>query len=264
MTLVFLHVPKAGGNSMLDFLLPNFSEEVRFDVNQGLNYVERLKELSNLDDSTKRSLELVYGHLPYGVHQWLPQECQYFTVLRDPVDRVASHYYYVKEQPTHPLFEAVVGSGMTLAEYATSDLSGELSNGMTRLICGREQADSIRGHAACRDSDLNEAIEHLDRHFAVVGLLEKLPQTYQVLSKEFGWPRREVVRKNKTRQRKPLEKLDRKSREAIVQSNEMDLELYRWAKVRFEKQCTGLGIDVESAPGQTSLFSRLMGRIRQS
>ena len=103
MPLIFLHIPKAGGNSFLDFLLPNFEFNRRFDVNQGLSYADRLRELEELEEIAKKSIELVYGHLPFGVHESFSTPSRYITVLRHPIDRIASHYYFVKEHLKVPL-----------------------------------------------------------------------------------------------------------------------------------------------------------------
>lgn len=260
MTLIFLHVPKAGGNSFLDFLLPNFPVEQRFDVNKGLNYPKRLAELEHLDEDQKRSIELVYGHLPFGVHRWLPQPCRYITVLRDPIDRVVSHYYFVKEQPAHPLYGQVVDQQMSLAEYAKSGLSGELNNGMTRLICGQEASDSLRGHGPCHDSDLQTAIQHLEQHFEVVGLLESLTATQRLLSKRYQWPMQNPVQRNKTGHRQQVNELSAADRAAISEENELDLQLYRWAQDRFANDCRESNIDPQESPKRRSFWAWISGR----
>lgn len=256
-TLVFLHIPKAGGNSLNAFLLPNFSVEEIFDVNEGLDYANRLAALSHLPEDRRRSLRLVYGHLPFGVHQDLPNRCRYFTVLRHPVDRITSHYYFVKEQRKHPLHDAVVSQNLTLAEYATSGLTGELNNGMTRLISGRAESDSLRGHAPCQSDELQRALDHLDEHFDVIGLLEHIDASLQLLSSVYQWPNQKAVIRNRTKSRRPVDAIRREDREAILSMNEMDMKLYEWGKAHFSEQCRRRGIEWKHRPNTRSIWQRL-------
>ncbi|MEM0925925.1 MAG: sulfotransferase domain-containing protein [Planctomycetota bacterium] len=257
-TLIFLHIPKAGGNSFLDFLTPHFRKEDRFDVSEGLRYTERLSELETLPTKAKGQLRFVFGHLPFGIHEWLPQQCRYITVLRDPVDRILSHYYFVREQRKHPMHETVMSRRMSISDYVTSGLSGELNNGMVRLLCGRPDADSLRGHGPCQEEDLTEAKRNLDGHFAVVGLLEQMHATQRVVSQVLGWDDKEPVRRNQTKKRKSVQTLRRRDRDAILSKNAMDIDLYRWASDRFQQQCSALDIplpDFVSEPSVRRRFS---------
>lgn len=245
-TTIFLHIPKAGGNSLLDFLKPNYAAESHFDVSQGLRYVERIDELQRMPPDQQKQVRFISGHLPYGIHRFLPQTSRYITVLRDPIDRVVSHYYFVRQNRKHPLHDAVMSKNMSVADYVTSGLSGELNNGMVRLICGRASSDSLRGHEPCEAGDLELAKQHLRDSFEVVGLLEQIDATQQLLSRVFGWPKRASVQKNKTKARKSTASLKRREREVIASQNTMDIELYRWSAERFNNQCSEFGIQLQS------------------
>ncbi len=251
--LVFLHIPKAAGNSLLDFMLPNYVESERFDVNQGLNYPKRLEELRILPSEIKSSLRLVYGHLPFGVDCWLPGEWDYLTVFRHPVDRIASHFYFVREQPKHYLYEQVMAQDMSLEEYATSGLSGELSNGMTRLLCGDHDIDSLRGHGTCTEEHFGRALNNLQTKFSIVGIVEEMDRSFRLMSKAFNWPLRQVSQKNKTRNRSSLDRLSHSAIQAIESQNQMDLKLYQVAKQKFECLCSDYGVQRQRVGASTGL-----------
>lgn len=55
----------------------------------------------------------------------------YFTVLRDPVERVISHFYYVRATPDNP--RHAEAAGMTLEEFVTSALFPESDAGLLLL-----------------------------------------------------------------------------------------------------------------------------------
>ena len=50
------------------------------------------------------SARILYGHVPLGIREYLPQhvaasrELRYFTFLRDPVDRMLSHFFAIRDR----------------------------------------------------------------------------------------------------------------------------------------------------------------------
>src|SRR6185436_7498297 len=170
-TLVFLHIPKAAG-STLDSLLAQ-----RFDPARTLtirNSVKQIEELKALSGEERAKLDLIKGHFPYGIHEHLPRPCEYITMLRDPVERMISHYYYVLRTRGHYLHELVTTKGIGLKDYAVGGLSEELDNGQVRLIsgCGRRPP-----YGACSREFLELAKQNLRERFALVGLAERFDET---------------------------------------------------------------------------------------
>ena len=241
-TLIFLHVPKAAGSSFVKILHSNYSESVRFDVSAGGRYVDNLEILREMSPARKDELRVVYGHLPFGVHELLPQQSQYISILRNPIDRIVSHYYFVREQPKHYLHSAVVGQNLSLAEYVQSGLSGELTNGMTRLLSGRPSQDSLRGHDPCTEEDFFAAVRHIHHHFSAVGIVEQYDRSLSLFCRMFGWKNTARTRLNVTRSRVALSSLDNRTLRIIEEHNAYDLELYAMVLQRFETQCNALNV----------------------
>ena len=44
------------------------------------------------------------GHMLFGLHAILPQPATYITVVREPVDRVISSFYFMRNYKLHPLY----------------------------------------------------------------------------------------------------------------------------------------------------------------
>ena len=40
--------------------------------------------------------------MPFGLHKILPQPVTYFAVFRDPIDRVISAFYFMRNYPLNP------------------------------------------------------------------------------------------------------------------------------------------------------------------
>ena len=57
------------------------------------------------------------GHMLFGLHEVLPQSATYITVLRDPVDRVLSAFYFMRSYKLHPLYWKMRRENWTLEDF---------------------------------------------------------------------------------------------------------------------------------------------------
>src|SRR2546426_12314755 len=110
-TVIFLHIPKAAGSTFSSVLEARFDPKRTFIVRDSVRDVERLKGLT---EAERAQLQLITGHLPYGIHEHLSQPFEYITILRNPVERMISHYYYVLRSPDHYLYDRVTSQKMSL------------------------------------------------------------------------------------------------------------------------------------------------------
>jgi len=94
--LLFMHIPKTAGTSMRLLLEQFFTKKQRVYLYGGEPPGITLEAFRDLPTDEKEHVRLVYGHFRFGVHEWLPQKARYVTMLRDPVDRVVSLYYFYK------------------------------------------------------------------------------------------------------------------------------------------------------------------------
>ena len=100
--LIFLHIRKAGGTTIKSIVKSNYSNNniLEFDVSGMKNAKEFL-------DADNRQLSVIQGQMPFGLHQFLPSPSVYITMLRDPIDRVISYYYYILQRPDHYAYNQV-------------------------------------------------------------------------------------------------------------------------------------------------------------
>jgi hypothetical protein len=103
-------------------------------------------------------LKCVGGHYWYGIHQQFEKPYKYFTMLRDPIDRIISEYYYVFERPNHQAYSEI--KTMSLAEFI-DHFPLKSCNQQTRRISGLIQ-----------QPDLQLAKNNIQNDFVVVGLSE--------------------------------------------------------------------------------------------
>lgn len=220
-TLAFLHIPKTGGQSLRHTLLraagPRRSEWL-----DGPGDVQRLAALSV---EVRRSLAYVDGHVYFGLHQVLPRPCLYATLLRHPVDRVASLYDYVRSSDWHHLYPAIHEQDLSLIDCLRRGLTVELDNFMTRTLAGHEYAGVPFGGVTGAMLDL--ARSHLES-CALVGTTERLAESYSLLPAALGVRAGPPPHLNPS----PLAHRHRPSPEAahaILERNRYDLDLFERA-----------------------------------
>ena len=226
-TVLFLHIPKAGGQALGEYI----DAQTRIETGEaggnallsgGVAYLpygffkERPLEVP---EPTVRllgrgDLRAVIGHFWFGLHEHLARPSLYVTALRDPVERIVSLYCYAKLHET-----------MSLDEFVAAPPFREVDNDQTRRLAG---ADPDLG--ACAPDLLDQAKENLRRHFAVVGTTERIDETVVLLERRLGWGGAAVCHsRNVTPGRPAVAALPPHTVAAIRRRNELDFELWRYA-----------------------------------
>jgi hypothetical protein len=254
--LLFLHIPKAAGTTLHSVIERQYAPEATFTIN-GADSPAGIKEFVNLPPERRERLRLVKGHMPYGLHQYLSVPATYITMLRDPVDRVISHYYFVLETPVHYLHREVTSRRMTLSDFVGSGMSTEVSNDQTRLISGVERVNTrlldgeerrtLRAGSEPVTAEILEiAKTNLREHFSAVGLFKSFDESLLLFKKVLGWGSVYYVRLNVTKERPAKRQVPREERALIEKHNELDMELYEYARQRFEEAARAQGEGFES------------------
>jgi hypothetical protein len=189
----------------------------------------------------------------YGLHEHLPPPTCYITLLRDPVERAISHYYYVLRRPEHDLHAEVVSRRMSLEEYADRASPAELRDGQTRMIAGLGDSAPLSVEA------LEIAKEHLTRHFAVAGLTERFDESLLIMQKRFGWRNVFYLRRNVAPNRPPERVISPASRQVIRERNPLDAALHQFAGEQLERQVQAAGPSFQWDLRQFRVANRLYG-----
>lgn len=231
-TVIFIHIPRTAGVS-LDAILERQYNPAKI---YSLYSQEKLDEFNKLSEKKKANIQLLNGHfMSYGIHERLPNPSTYITMMREPIDRVISHYYFVRRSPNHYLHETVMSKNMSLQEYVGSELSIEINNGQTRLLAGLKENPGI-GIGRGFPEMLNRAKQNIDNNFSVVGLTEEFEKSLILFKKSLGWSETFYLKRNETKNRKTVKEVSENIINIIGEYNEMDIELYNYAKKEFYKK----------------------------
>ncbi|NBT13432.1 MAG: hypothetical protein EBS56_07610 [Planctomycetia bacterium] len=220
--LLFEHIPKCGGTATRGYFERHYAGSRTYQV-----YGRRPEECAGfkrLPVARRHAYDLVIGHGAHELLDWTAPGTIAATVLREPVDRILSHYYYVREKPEHYLHAAVAGGDLSPGAYVAAGLSDELRNHMVCRFLG------VRPEAAERDPAraVEGAWDVLNHRYRIVGIAERLDAAMDAIRTAVGFDGRfSGERTNCTRSRRPATQLSAEDRRLIEQHNALDIELYR-------------------------------------
>lgn len=184
-----------------------------------------------MSEARKAQIRMVRGHMAFGVHKFLSGPVTYFTLLRSPLERVVSYYYFVRNKPDHYLYDEISVGEMDLAEFIERQGHIMLDNAQTRMLSGRWREAAF---GECSSDHLAMAKQNLRDRFAVVGLVEHFDETLLLLQRTFGWRNVFYARQNVTRNHPPKGALPPATLALVAEVNQLDAELYRYAQALFK------------------------------
>jgi len=218
--LIFLHLPRTAGTTFVRILERQYGADAVLDVYDS-TFGEEVAARTELEQVC-----VITGHFYFGIHTHLSGPCRYVTFLRDPVERVVSHYHFVRRHPDHYLYPTA--STSTLAEYVTSCGAAEPNNDQARLLAGRDLASS---DGTWSPEMLPAAIQNLDDLFTI-GLTEDFDASLIAMQGLFGWRRPFYVPQNIGA--RANDTLPSEIGDLIRAYNALDVELYKHARERVE------------------------------
>jgi Sulfotransferase family len=222
---LFLHIPKTAGQSLNAILASQHDPSRIYRLYQ----CEALEGFKTLPEEERTRFTCVMGHTAYGLHEYY-QGCTYVTMVRQPVARVLSLYYYVRSRSGHYLWQQATKGG--LEDCLRDRISVEFDNGQVRLLSGRYDVP----YGTCSRDMLEQAKANVTGSFAVVGLTERFDESVALMKKRLVWKSLPYYKRENVNRTKPSQHQAEERVLSLIRShNAYDLEFYSWAKSRFEE-----------------------------
>ena len=240
-TVFFIRIPKCASTSFVDLLKDLQTQhdlKLHFNPSGAFNWHEKLiQQVTNfIKKQQKVTNKLVYARHFYHIDFKLPNYT-YITIVREPVSRLISSYLYYHFS-SRPHIQAMIDPAHKNESLETClDLSHEgcTSNLMTKYFCGHDPR--------CADGStysLLKAKTNLEKHFAVVGIVENLAWTYELFRHMLPdyFSHLDIQKSTSYRRNKNEQTIEVSTRlhQKIKRLNHADVLLYQYIKERFALQ----------------------------
>lgn len=182
--LLFTHVPKTAGSTLRSIVERQYPATTRLNIRKG-NPTENLAILQGLSPAERDALSCVIGHVHFGVHHLFPSgENVYMTMLRHPVKRIISNYYFARSKPIRRSYELAMN--LSLVEYANHP---SVSSVTTRYIAGMsgDTPDTLAVVQIADEHTLERAKANLRDQYAVIGFTEEFDASVVMMKHILGW-----------------------------------------------------------------------------
>lgn len=249
--LIFLHVPKSAGttlNRLIEWEYPLFDI---YSVDPVFFRWSRAR-LFRFPKERLERFRVFKGHMPFGLHAMLAQPATYTTVLREPVDRVISAFYFMNNYKLHPNYWKFRREGWTLEDFVRRS---PRENVQSKMMAGADYDEP------CTAEILEKAKENLTQHFSVVGLTERFEESLALMKLRFGWKFDTYSSFNVTRTRPKKRDLPQSTLDLIAARNRFDVELYNCATKLFQNAVDKNAAQVNQIAGELKA-ARMQSRPR--
>ncbi|MCP4423323.1 MAG: sulfotransferase family 2 domain-containing protein [Chloroflexi bacterium] len=236
-SILFLHLPKTAGTTLNNIIARQYQpEEIHY---LGALTQKAIVQFKAMDAAERAKFRLLTGHMGYGLHDQMAPPTAYFTILREPIERIISFYYFVQRNGAHYLHDFVLKDDVGLDDFVKSRISIMTDNFQVRLISG---VWDQRPYGECSREALEQAKQNLLTDFAVVGLTEEFDKTLILLKRAFNWRHVYYLRQNATQNRPQTDSFSQQTLDTVRAYNQLDLELYAFAQNLFVQQMKQQGV----------------------
>ncbi|SIT36218.1 conserved hypothetical protein [Paraburkholderia ribeironis] len=231
--IFFVHPPKSGGTTVISF----------FDLNKGKGQFVNFEWDRDGWESCRAKLlatRIGGGHHAYGIHRLLKHPVSYCTILRDPLARQVSHYWYAANGKNG---EVERGAGVSTAEALVRRGAISLDEWVAESLGGKNLfVQMLSGHPVLNETSLEVAQDHLRHHIATVGVCENMSEFLLRLCGMTGLKLPFYFETNRTSGfAKDRSQLSEMARQKFVEDNSLDYQIFRDANRMIETHADEAG-----------------------
>src|SRR5271163_2125908 len=226
-TLIFIHLYKTGGTTLNRIIEWEYKTSRICSV-EPTWWQWSYQRITRWSPRRLAKMEVFKGHMPFGLHRLIPRPANYVTVLREPVERAISDYYFARRFKPHRHHRAALQ--LSLEEFF---LQKHEHNLQSRILAGPDSHELFP--SVCDAGTLAAAKDNLVRHFIVVGLTERFDETLALLQVRLVWKVRRYRSFRVADNRVARHQVAAKTLALIRERERFDIALYDYASLLFEK-----------------------------
>jgi len=237
--IVFLHLPRTGGTALVkDILFANFPKSRWCHVNFG----PAREPLGGAHDPLswpawrRGRIGLLAGHMPFGFAEHFPGPSEYVTLVRDPIARVISDYYFCRKNPSNPAHEAA--TALSLREFV------ERGYASSQNCYARWLSNAVFGAKFHDQNEMLQSAMNNLAQFSFIGITEQFDLSVERLCQRYGLAPQATSEANRNDATPEARHVSEEEHEVLNRLNKLDLIIYAECQRRFAGLLTG-----ESAAG---------------
>lgn len=233
--LCFHHIPKTAGTTINRLLDANHPNANRIDAYEATDY----SRLEAIEPETLRESDIIRGHFllkDFPGFQALIPEHRIITLLRDPVRRVVSEFYWLKHWPHGHLYARINEEKLSLENFVTSQERHYRFRGknlMTTWCSGISAVDEP-------ERALETALANIESVHAMVGIVERFDESLLLMQPLLQLTNPLYERQNVQR-REEEANVSEATLSMIAELNQLDLQLYQRAEALLEARIASQG-----------------------
>ena len=252
--IFYLHIPKCGGTSLNNALqkcyfnwsLSDTNNIVNLDAPASWEAIEKSKNLGLKPDTvddyqvmkfreelllyhmSQRHIRFISGHFPFSsqAHDSFSSQYAFITILRNPVDRWISSYFYNRNRQNYQYRKIE----MSIEEYLESDYGCSQGYEYAKFLAGVEEEGKYM-----TTQSINRAKENIHK-FRLIGFLEDM-KTFSIEFENIFGRKLNIgfLNQKSTSENSDLQIVLEKFQDKIKNICQPDIEIYEYAVNNFKK-----------------------------
>lgn len=168
--IAFIHIPKVAGSSIHQYFEATYGTDrvIWYSSNVFREMTEsqlkvQVKELAQFS--------VIGGHIPLmstETMHYLSGKTLFVTIIREPIERLISHFYYIQERSNHHQYNNIIPDDLVGSIKYSKKFRDYLSNIQCRFIGGSRNFEKVQ--------------QQINTNPIIIGKLEKLQEFMSVLN----------------------------------------------------------------------------------
>ena len=210
---IFIHVLKTGGTT-INTAMNDSDWQTEVDFNYR-HIQKKTKRSNSADIFDSKNLE---KYKAYNI----------FMMVREPVDRMISEYYFIKER--QGFMNLLVNKPESFEDYV---LNPQTPNYMVGFLLGKKMYDNT----PTTNADLEQVISAIDNLPIYVGIFEQFSESLNYFGEnlDIKW-NDDIEVKRMTFQRPKKEEISSELQKIILKKNNLDNKLYEYCLEKFYRK----------------------------